>query len=386
MSMKEIFKDKKECCGCGACMEICPVQAITMREDREGFLYPKINKNKCIDCGQCSLVCPMKRGNLGPGTKEQGKNAGKWIYIGAQAAEEALRYKSSSGGVFPVLARNVLKKGGAVFGSVMCEDGVVRHKMAQREEELAPMQKTKYVQSSLEGGFENVEDCLRKGRPVLFTGTPCQCRAMRLYLGRKKEKAGRGGESRERPLSENLLLVDLVCYGVPSPGIWRKYLKELEKKYGGKLSDFCFRDKREQDNGHTVSFSVGSKEYAHPMGEDSFCRVYFRNYTLRPACYFCKFCTTERESDITMGDFWGIEKVRPEMNDGMGTSLVILRSEKAKKIWEEVKENFRYFQCGREEILQPRLQEPVLWPGRRWRFMLLKQFLSVSLAERLLRK
>ena len=384
--MKRIFKYKEACCGCNACAEICPTGAIAMKEDGEGFLYPKINKKKCIDCGLCAEVCPIKKEGAAisdcsakPGEKE--KAGTERVYIGAQAKEDSIRYGSSSGGVFPVLARYVLERKGVVFGAVMEADGMVRHKMACMIEEFAPMRKTKYVQSSLEGCFERIRKCLEEGRFVLFAGTPCQCRAMKLYLEKKSCKSGRGVAD-----CQNILITDLVCYGVPSPGIWRKYLKEMERKYGGRLSGFSFRDKRKRDNGHTVSFCAGKKEYAHPMREDSFCRVYFRDYTIRPACYSCRFCTTERESDITLGDFWGIEKVKPEMEDGMGTSLVILHSDKAKRIWEEVKGDFRYFRCEREDVLQPRLQKPASWPGRRWRFMLLNKFLTVGMSEKLLRK
>lgn len=379
MSMKEILKDKKDCCGCNACMEICPVRAITMREDGEGFSYPKVHKKKCINCGKCRAVCPMPAKERDGGERER-------IYLGAQAKDGNIRYGSSSGGVFPVLAKHVIQKGGVVFGVVLDEKGIVRHKMAQTAEELEPMRKTKYVQSSLEGCFARAEKCLGEGRPVLFTGTPCQCKAMKLYMEKNAKRAGCEGRGSGKLLSENLLLADLVCYGAPSPGIWRKHLRELEKRYGGKLSGFCFRDKRKKDNGHTVSFFAGEKEYARPMREDSFCRVYFRDYTIRPACYFCKFCTTERESDITMGDFWGIEKIKPGMDDGMGTSLVILHSDKAKRVWEEIKDSFRYFRCRREDVLQPRLQSPVAWPRRRRRFMLLNQFLPVSMSEKILRK
>lgn len=388
MNMKRIFRRKEACCGCNACAEVCPAGAIIMKEDGEGFSYPKLNRKKCIGCGLCAEVCPIKREAAAiadyvvkPEGKGQDNAAAGRVYMGAQAKADRIRYESSSGGVFPVLAGYALEKKGVVFGAVMEEDGVVRHKMARAMEELAPMQKTKYVQSSLEGCFESVRKCLKEGRFVLFTGTPCQCRAMRLYLERGSRKAGEGAA-----VCENLLLADLVCYGAPSPGIWRKYLKEMEKRHGGKLSGFCFRDKRKKDDGHTVSFFVGEKEYAYSMREDSFCRVYFRDYTLRPACYSCPYCTTERESDITIGDFWGIEKLKPEMADGMGTSLVILHSDKAKKIWEEVEKDFRYFQCEREDVLQPRLLRPAAWPGRRWRFMLLNKFLPVSISEKILRK
>ena len=309
--------------------------------------------------------CPVKSGEKA-GTER--------VYIGAQAKEDSIRYGSSSGGVFPVLARYVLERKGVVFGAVMEADGMVRHKMACMIEEFAPMRKTKYVQSSLEGCFERVRKCLEEGRFVLFTGTPCQCRAMKLYLEKKSCKGGRGVAD-----CQNILITDLVCYGVPSPGIWRKYLKEMERKYGGRLSGFSFRDKRKRDNGHTVSFYAGKKEYAHPMREDSFCRVYFRDYTIRPACYSCRFCTPERESDITLGDFWGIEKVRQDLNDGMGNSMMILHTEKAKRIWEEVREDADWFECTKEDLLQPRLTEPTVRAKGRRMFMLLYKLLPFFL-------
>ncbi len=360
--MKGLFEQKNCCCGCGACMAACPSQAIEMVSDREGIPYPKIIQEKCVDCGQCKRVCPVKHHNFIERER---------LYFGAQAKDDSLRFSSSSGGVFPVLAQHILKQGGVVFGAAMEADGTVRHRDIQMLSDLPLLQKTKYVQSDMGDCYEKIARYLRGGGQVLFTGTPCQCQALKLYLGKERE---------------NLILVDLVCYGVPSPGIWKKYVRELERKYKGKFAGYCFRDKREKDNGHTVSVRIGDKEYACPMRQDSFCRVYFRNYTIRPACSSCEFCTVNRESDMTLGDFWEIEKRKPEMDDGMGTSMVILHSEKAKKIWEEIKKEFRYFPCEKEEILQPRLCTPSKPSSRRGRFMFLNRFLSLSMAERLLRR
>lgn len=182
------------------------------------------------------------------------------VYLGVQTKDDKIRYESTSGGVFPVLAAYVLAKGGVVFGAVMAKDGTVHHKEAHTMEEVFPMRKAKYVQSRLEDWFEKVKRNLEKGRMVLFSGTPCQCRAVGLCFGKEYQ---------------NLFLLDMVCYGVPSPGIWRKYMNETEDKYGGKLSDFCFRDKREGDDGHTISFRIKGKEYAYPMWKDAFFRNFF---------------------------------------------------------------------------------------------------------------
>lgn len=361
--MKELFEKKRHCCGCGACIAVCPFKAIEMIFDWEGIPYPKVNSEKCVGCGLCEKVCPMKHYH----PKE-----GEGIYFAVQAKEDSLRFSSSSGGVFPVLAHRVLKKGGVVFGAAMGKDGRVYHKSIQTPSELSLLQKSKYVQSDMGDSYQKVARYLREGRQVLFTGTPCQCQALKLYLREEKE---------------NLLLADLVCYGAPSPKIWEKYVKELEMHYKGKLSEFCFRDKREKDDGHTISFRIGNKEYTHPMGQDVYCKIYFQNYTIRPSCSSCKFCTVKRESDITMGDFWEVEKRRPEMNDKKGTSLIILQNEKAIKIWEEIKGEFLYSSCKKEEILQPRLCSPSDYPmKRRWGFMVLRRFLPLNLAERILRR
>lgn len=359
------MRKKSQCCGCGACMAVCARHAIRMAEDWEGIPYPQIDQKKCIHCGQCEAVCPLER------QSQEKRETRERKYLGAQAKEDPLRFTSSSGGVFPVLARQVLLEGGVVFGAVMGKEGRVFHRGIEDVCELPQVQKTKYVQSDLQGCYSKIARYVKAGRQVLFTGTPCQCQAVKRYLGKEYE---------------NLLLADLVCYGAPSPGIWRSYVKELEKKYGGTFSGFGFRDKRAKDNGHTVSVQIEGKEYAYPMKQDSFCRVYFRNYTIRPSCQECPFCTVERESDLTMGDFWGIEKVKPEVEDGMGTSLVILHTKKAEEFWDKVQEQFRFFSCKKEEILQPRLCTPTPKSGRRFRFMLLYHLFSVCTAEKLLRR
>ena len=225
----ELYLIKEMCCGCGACAEVCPQKAIKMVRDKEGFDYPQINGDICAECEACRYVCPMKGHE--PIKSER-------FYAGAQAKEDKLRYSGSSGGVFSVLAQYVLRYQGVVYGAGYDECMTVVHREAQNDEQLEKIKRTKYVQSNMEGIYGKVERKLKEGRWVLFCGTPCQADALRLFL---------------RDDYEKLILIDLVCYGVPSPGIWENYVKYLEHIHGGKMTDFSFRDKRNMNNGHTCS-------------------------------------------------------------------------------------------------------------------------------------
>lgn len=330
----ELFSEKDRCCGCSACADVCPTGAIQMEQDKEGFSYPRIEKNLCIDCGRCREICPMR--------KEEASFPQEKSYIGMQADDE-FRLGSSSGGAFPVLAEYIFDRQGKVYGAAYNEDMEVVHRSADSRAQLESLRRTKYVQSKTEGIYREIERLLKEGRWILFCGTPCQAQALRLYLKREYSR---------------LVIVDLICYGVPSPGIWNSYVRYLEQKHRGRMRDFSFRDKRNRDNGHVCSYKIGDIEYTGSLYEDIFCRLYFKNYILRPSCSKCKFCTTERSSDFTIGDFWGIEGIRKDMDDGMGTSAVILHTHKAKEIWDDVKEKTRWFACEKEEILQPRLISP----------------------------
>lgn len=327
----ELYESKEMCCGCSACHDVCIHHAITMVMDKEGFYYPKIDKKSCVDCERCKKVCPLR---------ETKTYLTENIYLGVQAIQADRRLSGSSGGVFPVLAEYVLSKEGAVFGAAFDSTMMLVHKCAETLTEVEALKKTKYVQSAMKGIFKLVQQKLDEDRWVLFIGTPCQTEAVRKFLNRDYPK---------------LLLVDLICYGVPSPGIWNDYVQYMERKYKGRISVFSFRDKRNRDNGHTVSWRIDDREYTQSISRNLFCMMYFKNLILRPSCHKCRFCTVYRRSDFTIGDFWGIEKVKKEMDDGMGTSLLILHTEKSKKIWEEIRGRFRSFECSKTDILQPRL-------------------------------
>lgn len=358
----DLYQKKEECCGCNACMDICPEAAISMVKDREGFYYPKRNKSACTGCGKCKEVCPLKNEKL---TKS------KAFYLGVQAKEERIRSSSSSGGIFSMLAQYVFRRKGIVYGAGYDNDMNVVHKGIENECESEQIKRTKYVQSRLEGVYRDIERNLRKNRWVLFCGTPCQAHALLLFLGRSYEK---------------LIVVDLVCYGVPSPGIWERYVKYLEHKHQGKMTDFSFRDKRNKDNGHARSYKIDGREYVDSIYQDMFCRMYFRNYTLRPACYSCTFCKLDKNTDFTIGDFWGIERIMPAFDDGMGTSLVIGHSERAGEIWNEIKDEVKWFECKREDLMQPRLVEPVRLTKARQRFMLVYKMLPFQIIMRIMEK
>ncbi len=331
----KLFSDKNACCGCGACADACPEDAIRMEKDEEGFAYPQVDQTVCTGCGRCVEVCPI--GN-DEGHSQEGK-----IYLGVQAKEDVFRFASSSGGMFSVLAQYIFRHRGIVYGAAYDRRMEVRHMRADNMEQLDAIRRTKYVQSSLDGVYREIEGQLQKERWVLFCGTPCQGSALRLYL---------------KKVYPRLVIVDLVCYGVPSPGIWASYVRYLEEKRGGRMQYFSFRDKGMRDNGHGRSYRIDDVSYAGSLYKDIYCMMYFKNYILRPSCHHCGFCRTERSSDFTLGDFWGIERVRKDMDDGMGTSMVILHTRRAKEIWDDIKDQTRWFSCKREEILQPRLMTP----------------------------
>lgn len=354
MGQYDLYTNKRDCCGCGACKDICPVNAIDMVIDEEGFAYPAIVQEKCTDCGQCKEVCPIKA--------RQEKKEDK-LYFGIQVKNEKIRASSSSGGMFSVLAQYVFSHQGVVYGAAFNDSMEVIHMEAHDMDDLERLRKTKYVQSSLEGIYQSIKERLNDGRWVLFCGTPCQAQALRLFIGKDCPR---------------LITVDLVCYGVPSPGIWKRYVKYLEKKHGGKMTEFYFRDKRNRDNGHTCAYVIDGTEYAYPLNRDAYCRMYFRDYILRPSCHGCSFCTTERGSDFTVGDFWGIEQIRPDMDDGMGTSMVIIHSDKGKAVWDQVRNEVHWFSCGKADVLQPRLQTPTGVSRSRKQFMALYRLIPFS--------
>lgn len=354
--------EKKRCTGCGACAAACPHYAISMKRDCEGFAYPQIDASVCIRCGRCDAVCPEEMPS---------EAAGENAYFGARAKEKAVRQAGSSGGIFPLLAAYVLEKGGMVYGAGMQADGSVSHMGIARIEDTGRLTKTKYVQSDLAPVWEGIRGHLQQGRPVLFCGTPCQAAALKAFLGQEYE---------------NLLLATLICYGVPSPGIWEQYVRFLEKKYGGVFGGFSFRDKRNGDYGRTVALRMGKREVAYSLHRDLFCRTYFRNINIRPCCYTCRYCTVERSSDITLGDFWGIEGIHPEFDDGMGVSAVICHSAKGKRLWSGIQDKTEWFACGETDVandMQPRLQRPTECARNRARYMRLYRSLPFSLWIRL---
>ncbi|MCD7950500.1 MAG: Coenzyme F420 hydrogenase/dehydrogenase, beta subunit C-terminal domain [Erysipelotrichaceae bacterium] len=334
----KIYSKNDMCVGCGTCADKCPVNAISMKMDKEGFYYPFVSNRTCIHCHQCLNLCP---------TKDKSNIINENRYFGAKALNNDTRYSSSSGGFFPILAEYVLDKQGVVYGAGLDENLQVKHFEIENIDQISKLQKTKYVQSDLTGIYKKVKNRLNEHRYVLFCGTPCQCQGLRNYLGKD---------------SDYLIFVDLICYGVPSPGIWNSYKKYIENIYDGVLEDFSFRDKRNHDNGHTVSWIINDHEYTQPLNKNLYNRLYFGNLIIRPSCYQCRFTSVRRNSDLTIGDFWGIEKIYPEFDDGMGCSVVITHSAKGLSIWNNVKDSFQYFECSENDVLQPRLKTPTKKP------------------------
>lgn len=303
------------CVGCYACYSICPVSAITMQEDMEGFRYPRIDKDKCIQCGACNRVCP----GLNPIKLPIDSEPETWAAI---SNDNITREQSSSGGIFQLLAESVLRKDGIVFGAAFDEKWEVSHAFVEKFQDIEKLRVSKYLQSRIEDGYKKAKAELDKGREVLFVGTPCQTIGLKNFL--KKDY-------------NNLTLVDFICHGVPSPAVWRNYLKERVGNLNA-IRRISFRDKNLSWERFLLSFLLknNNKYLAADQNEDLYLRGFLHNLYLRPSCYHCQFCRKNRPVDITLADFWGVKNVMPEMYDEKGTSLLFAHSEKGRKLVQQL--------------------------------------------------
>ena len=308
--------NKKKCCGCTACLHICPVKCIKMQEDDEGFLYPSVDKEKCIHCHKCEKVCPIQN-IINDNTETE-------TYVGYSKNEE-IRKQSSSGGMFSVVAEWILRQNGAVFGAAFDENFEVCHIAVETETELSKLRGSKYVQSNLLDVYPQVLQYLENGRKVLFSGTACQIAGLKKYLNNDYE---------------NLYTVDVLCHGVPSPKIWKMYLKDKQRKYNSSIEKIEFRNKKNGWKNFSVNMEFcDNQRYCVNFYEDSFMRMFLDNIDLRPSCYNCRYKGFPRMSDMTVGDSWGIENYMPDMDDDKGTSVILVHSSKGKQLLEAVKES-----------------------------------------------
>lgn len=327
--------DPSDCCGCTACMSVCGHDAITMEPDALGFLYPKVNMDKCVDCKLCEKVCAFND------HYDTSLNLSKPDVYGARHKDPKQVASSRSGAAFIAISDWILRQGGVVYGVGYADHFRVVHKRATTKEERDEFKGSKYVQSDLDHIFRQVKQDLREGRIVLFSGTPCQTSGLNSYVGKR--------------LRENLYLVDIVCHGVPSPYMWRDYLKFLEEKVGSKITWVNFRDKQKYGwRAHHETFIFGGAK-----NKMSFTYLFYSHIMFRKSCGKCHFTNTRRPSDITLADFWGWEKTNPDANkDDKGLSLIFCNTEKGRKLFEAVKKDLDYFPADLENVIQPNMQHP----------------------------
>lgn len=343
--------NKNHCCGCQACAAICPVQAIHMQTDEEGFQYPEIDEEKCIHCGQCKKNCPMTEVQL-----QKPQN----VYA-CRIRDEKQCKRSASGGAFRLASNAILQNTeleGAVAGVVFDEEYVVKTKLVTDTAGRDKMCGSKYVQSDMENIYHEVESALKNKKQVLFTGTPCQCAGMKAFA-----------KARLGALEENLYVCDIVCHGTPSPLIWKEYLKEKQKQENSKITDVTFRSKYYgwHKQAMQISFENG-KIYRALTTQDPFYIMYFSHVCLRSSCHSCPFASYERCSDMTMGDFWGIEELKASsaveqkqlatLQDEQGTSLVFVNTQKGKKLWEMMKQDADWYESDLHSCYQAIFENP----------------------------
>ena len=322
---------KNLCTGCGACAAACPKNCIVMTPDEEGFLRPVIREEECVHCGLCAAGCPIR--------ETRPERAGETVAYGAVSHDRETRLESTSGGIFTLLCRWVLDRGGVVFGAAYREDFSVAHCRVETSADIAKLRGAKYAQSALGDTFAQVKVCLEQGRTVLFSGTPCQVGGLKSFL--KKDYV-------------NLILADLICHGVPSPAVWQDYVqyRSREDAHGERPAVVNLRSKATGWPGYSARFAYsGGAVYSALNRHDPYLRGFVGNLYLRPSCHECHFKGTERQSDFTLGDYWGVWDRQPYLHDGAGTSLVLLHTDKAREIWQQLSPEMEYMVLNAADAL-----------------------------------
>lgn len=324
--MISVFDNKKECCGCEACRQVCPSHCISMKEDVKGFFYPEIDQSKCIDCGLCRRTCMYHNDILKEGEDKC------WMYLNNN---EDYRLHSSSSGAFEAICRafcdNVDENSILIFGCELNDELIAQHCSSNGFVKFSKFRKSKYIQSRIGDSYIYARAALQAGKTVIFSGTPCQIMGLKLFL--KKEY-------------DNLLLVDILCHGVPSQKAFNKYIYVLENKYKSKVISYQFRHKTKGDNAiwrneDIQMFLKNGRSIILDGSKDMYMMSFMKGLMNRLSCEECLFASEKRVSDVTMGDFWGIEYSKPEYSEQLtnGTSLLLLNTEKGKRLQDKLKRN-----------------------------------------------
>lgn len=303
--------DKSQCCGCSACVQKCPKQCISMNVDNEGFSYPKVDLDCCIDCNLCEKVCPCLN---------QEESQQPLSCYAAKNKDEEIRQQSSSGGIFTAIAEKIIAEKGVVFGARYNNNWQVVHTYVETKQGIAAFRGSKYVQSQIGETFKQAESFLKEGRKVLYSGTPCQISGLNHYL---------------RKQYDNLLTVEVVCHGVPSPKIWREYIDSLNLKNIGHISN---KDKSTGWRGYsfTVRNTANNVIFTERASQNKYLMAFIRNLTLRPSCFSCPAKAGKSKADITIADYWGIEHILPKMDDNKGVSFICCNTHKAKTLFNQL--------------------------------------------------
>lgn len=322
---------KKELCtGCMACKNICPKNAINIYRDKNGFEYPSIDTKLCVRCGLCRKICPVidKMQENGYQTK---------VYVGINK-DEKTRLQSSSGGIFSVLANYILSKQGIIYGTKFNQKLEVSHERLENKKDIELFRGSKYVQSKIRDTYKKVKEDLKDKKLVLFTGTPCQVEGLLSFLGKKYD---------------NLYTQDIICHGVPSPKVWKKYVEYKKEKNGEYPLTVNFRKKDILGwSNYQVDYKYSNKEEIIHHKDDIYMKIFLNNLDLRESCYNCQFKKISKQSDITLGDFWGIDKIKPRLNDEKGVSVIIINSLKGEKLFNEIKQYIKYDDAKIDDVIK----------------------------------
>lgn len=338
--------DRSACCGCSACKSICPKNAIRMKPDDMGFLYPDVDTTLCVDCGLCEKVCTFNA------NYDKSLNLMSPTFYAVRHKDMHEVCTSRSGAAFIALSDWILERNGVVYGAGYVDHFRVVHKRAETREQRDEFKGSKYVQSDLNDIYLQIKRDLLDGRFVLFSGTPCQTSGLSSFIGVK--------------LRQKLYLVDIVCHGVPSPYIWRDYLTYVEHNRGEKIVSVDFRDKTE------LGWAAHKESFTFPSGKEyrkTYTYMFYEHIMFRPSCKVCHFANLERPSDLTLADFWGWQRADKYLNiDDKGISLVICNTQQGQQLLKDVVKYINVMEVDKANCLQPNLQKPSEFNSRYLKF------------------